>query len=60
MQRWVCVTQERCLGGGRDLGDISLLMVADATGIDEVTLDEYQGRGSEHLRKRLRRLSTEG
>lgn len=56
----MCVTQERCLGGGRDLGGISLLMVADATGIDEVTLDEYQGRGSEHLRKRLRRLSTEG
>ena len=37
-----------------------MLMVADATGIDKVTLDEYQGRGSEHLRKRLGRLSTEG
>ena len=42
------------------MGGISMLMVADATGIDKVTLDEYQGRGSEHLRKRLGRLSTEG
>lgn len=52
--------QERYWGEWRDVTIIPMVVVDDAVGMGEVTLDEGQGGRAEHLRKRPGRLLQEG
>lgn len=46
------MTQERCWGEGKYVTVVPRVAVANAVGMEEVTLGEDQGEGAEHLRRR--------